>query len=38
MKTFLIVLSPENAVHKMTGLSAQHVGIKNRGVIKLDSF
>jgi N-acyl-D-amino-acid deacylase len=28
------LMSLEQAIHKMTGLSAQHMGFKNRGVIK----
>ena len=32
------ILSWENAINKMTALSAEHVGIKNRGIIAPDYF
>ena len=32
------LLTLENAIHKMTGLTAEHLGIKNRGIIAKGNF
>jgi len=32
------IISLENAIHKMTGLTAEHLGIKDRGIIKAGNY